>query len=88
MYSVVLGKFTAIKASKNRSFKFRSRDTKLQHVRKGISSKKFEPCNEPILMIDGASYSGNLPFSKHQSADRPNFLLGIQKQNVQIKFLQ
>jgi hypothetical protein len=30
-------------------------------------------------MTDGAFYSGNLPFSKHQSADRPNFVLGIQK---------
>jgi hypothetical protein len=29
-------------------------------------------------MTDGAFYSGNLPFSKHQSADRPNFVLRIQ----------
>jgi hypothetical protein len=29
-------------------------------------------------MTDGAFYSGNLPFSKHQSADRPNFVRGIQ----------
>jgi hypothetical protein len=30
-------------------------------------------------MTDGAFYSQNLPFSTHQSADRPNFLLGTQK---------
>jgi hypothetical protein len=29
-------------------------------------------------MTDGAFYSGNLPFSEHQSADRPNFVLGTQ----------
>jgi hypothetical protein len=33
-------------------------------------------------MTDGAFYSRNLPFSKYQSADRPNFVLGIQSQKV------
>jgi hypothetical protein len=39
-------------------------------------------------MINGAFYWGNLPFSKHQSADCPNFVLGIYKrQNVQKRSL-
>jgi hypothetical protein len=36
IYSVVIGKFTAIKASKCRSFKFRARDTKLHCVQNGV----------------------------------------------------
>jgi hypothetical protein len=74
-YSVVFGKFTANKAPKRRSLKFRFRDTKLQNVQKRSLFNEAGN-NEAILTVDSALYSENLLISKPRRAYRQNFVLG------------